>query len=145
MSLKLLKKETLAQMFSCEFCEISKNTFFTEHLWTTASINWTMTRNQVFIKANNPISTKFAVKRTRRRRNFSIAKPHFSCMSTKNSFLLWRKTEIAIVIFILGNILSHIAMLCLYVIFVHRQFLNNYLLLFITDFLIPLDFPTDKR
>ena len=28
----LLKKETLAQLFSCEFCEISKNTFFTEHL-----------------------------------------------------------------------------------------------------------------
>ena len=26
------KKETLAQVFSCEFCEISKNTFFTEHL-----------------------------------------------------------------------------------------------------------------
>ena len=24
-------------MFSCEFCEIFKNTFFTEHLWTTAS------------------------------------------------------------------------------------------------------------
>ena len=24
----LLKKETLAQVFSCEFCEISKNTFF---------------------------------------------------------------------------------------------------------------------
>ena len=33
-----IKKETLAQVFSCEFCEISKNTFFTEHLWTTASI-----------------------------------------------------------------------------------------------------------
>ena len=32
----LLKKETLAQMFSCEFCEISKNTLFQEHLWTTA-------------------------------------------------------------------------------------------------------------
>ena len=28
---------TLALVFSCEFCEISKNTFFTEHLWTTAS------------------------------------------------------------------------------------------------------------
>ena len=27
-----VKKETLAQVFSCEFCEISKNTFFTEHL-----------------------------------------------------------------------------------------------------------------
>ena len=32
-----IKKETLAQVFSCEFCEISKHTLFTEHLWTTAS------------------------------------------------------------------------------------------------------------
>ena len=34
-----IKKETLAQVFSCEFCEISKKTFFTEHLWTTAFVN----------------------------------------------------------------------------------------------------------
>ena len=33
-----IKKETPAQMFSCEFCEIFRNTFFTEHLWKTASI-----------------------------------------------------------------------------------------------------------
>ena len=33
-----IKKETVAQVFSCEFCEIFKNTFFTEYLWTTASI-----------------------------------------------------------------------------------------------------------
>ena len=33
-----IKKETLAQVFSCEFCEIYKNTFFTEQLWTTGSI-----------------------------------------------------------------------------------------------------------
>ena len=32
-----LLKKTLAQVFSYEFCEISKNTFFTEHLRTTAS------------------------------------------------------------------------------------------------------------
>ena len=32
-----IKKETLAQVFSCEFCEISKNTFFTEHLRVAAS------------------------------------------------------------------------------------------------------------
>ena len=32
----LLKKETLTQLFSCEFCGISENTFFTEHLWATA-------------------------------------------------------------------------------------------------------------
>ena len=32
-----IKKETLAQEFSSEFWEISKNIFFTEHLRTTAS------------------------------------------------------------------------------------------------------------
>ena len=32
-----IKIETLAHLFSYEFCEISKNTFFTEHLWETAS------------------------------------------------------------------------------------------------------------
>ena len=37
-----IKKETLAQVFFFEFCEISKNTFFTEHFWTTASIFWYM-------------------------------------------------------------------------------------------------------
>ena len=31
-----IKKETVAQLFSCEFCEIFKNTFLTEHLWATA-------------------------------------------------------------------------------------------------------------
>ena len=32
-----IKKEALAQVFSCEFCEISKGTFFTEHLQEIAS------------------------------------------------------------------------------------------------------------
>ena len=32
------KKETLKQVFFREFCEISKNTFFKEHLWATASV-----------------------------------------------------------------------------------------------------------
>ena len=27
----LMKLQTLTQMFFCEFCKISKNTFFTEH------------------------------------------------------------------------------------------------------------------
>ena len=34
-----IKQETLAQVFSCEFCEISNNTFFAEHLRATASDN----------------------------------------------------------------------------------------------------------
>ena len=33
-----MKKETLAQVFPCGFYEISKNTFFTEDLWTSASV-----------------------------------------------------------------------------------------------------------
>ena len=35
--LQLYLKKTLAQVLSCEFCEISKNTFSTEHLQSTAS------------------------------------------------------------------------------------------------------------
>ena len=31
------KKESLAQVFSCKFCKLSKSNFFTEHLQTTAS------------------------------------------------------------------------------------------------------------
>ena len=33
-------KETLAKVFFCEFYEIFKNTFFTEHLRATASGEW---------------------------------------------------------------------------------------------------------
>ena len=32
MACKIIKKDILAQVFSCEFCEISKNTFFIGHL-----------------------------------------------------------------------------------------------------------------
>ena len=34
---KEIQKETLAEVFCCELCEISKNTFFTEQLWVAAS------------------------------------------------------------------------------------------------------------
>ena len=36
-----LTKETLAQVFSCEFYEISENTFFTEHLQVAVSVEMT--------------------------------------------------------------------------------------------------------
>ena len=32
-----IERETLAQVFCHEFCEISKKIFFTEHLWATVS------------------------------------------------------------------------------------------------------------
>ena len=40
-SFNFIKKETLAQVFSSELCEIFKNTFFTEYLRTTASVKRT--------------------------------------------------------------------------------------------------------
>ena len=33
----IIKKEILAQVFSCELCEILRTSFFTEHCWVTAS------------------------------------------------------------------------------------------------------------
>ena len=33
----LLKKESLAQVFSCRFCRFCTSTFFMEHHWVTAS------------------------------------------------------------------------------------------------------------
>ena len=44
-------KKRLAHVFSCEFCEISKNTFFREHLWTTASDNNEVT--PILLKVDN--------------------------------------------------------------------------------------------
>ena len=38
----LIKLQAQAQVFSFEFCEISKSTFFTENLWATASEHLTL-------------------------------------------------------------------------------------------------------
>ena len=35
-----IKENTLTQVFPCEFCEIFKSTFFTEHLRATASAEY---------------------------------------------------------------------------------------------------------
>ena len=39
-----MKNETLAVVYSCEFCENSENTFFTEHVWATASADYSIKR-----------------------------------------------------------------------------------------------------
>ena len=49
-----MQEETLTQVFSWEFCEISKNTFLTEYLQATASVTQRM-RHQV-IKHNKFVS-----------------------------------------------------------------------------------------
>ena len=38
MAYSVIKKETLAKVFSYEFCEVSKNSLFTVHLRATASL-----------------------------------------------------------------------------------------------------------
>ena len=45
MACNFIKKETLTQVFSCEFCKIFKNTFFTERLRTTASADYLWVKN----------------------------------------------------------------------------------------------------
>ena len=42
-----IKKETLAQVISCEFCQISKNTSLNEHFWATASVRVSTHSNTV--------------------------------------------------------------------------------------------------
>ena len=42
-----IKRETLAQVFSCKFCEIFKNTFFREDLRTIPSVYCELLENKV--------------------------------------------------------------------------------------------------
>ena len=42
----------MAQVFSCEFCEISNNTFFTEHLWIPASVKRMFTLKFLYDESN---------------------------------------------------------------------------------------------
>ena len=58
------KKGSLAQVFSCKYCKIFMNTYFIEHLWTTASGLYDT------VKSHNPEKT------------LSRAKYCFRCLST---------------------------------------------------------------
>ena len=48
----LLKKETIAQVFSCKFCEIFENTFFTEHIQEPASVSEPTSLNALELMGN---------------------------------------------------------------------------------------------
>ena len=48
MACNFINKETLAQVFNCESCEISQNTFFTENLW--ASKEHSQTTGSAFLE-----------------------------------------------------------------------------------------------
>ena len=42
--------EALAQVLACEICEISKNTFFTEHLRKIASVSNLKCQKMIYLK-----------------------------------------------------------------------------------------------
>ena len=44
----IIKKDNLAHVFSCEFCEIFKNIFFTEHLRAAVSAYW-LSNLEIFV------------------------------------------------------------------------------------------------
>ena len=56
------KKETLAQVFSCEFCESFKNTFLAEHIWVTAFVMLTFSFMHYYSKLTLVIIFKLALK-----------------------------------------------------------------------------------
>ena len=71
---KFSKKETLAQMFSSKFCEISKNIFFVNRLWVTVSNHTTFPGRTFSLSVNienrdevssSAMQTKRAEKRTK--------------------------------------------------------------------------------
>ena len=77
----LRKKETLTRVFPCEFCEIFKNTFFTKHIWTTAS--WK-------INSKHKISTRVNQKKNKSSRKGYIMWKCFKFWPMENIFRkLW--------------------------------------------------------
>ena len=51
-----IERKILAQAFSCEFSEISKNTFFTEHLRTTVSVCCFYHLNKKIVENQNEVA-----------------------------------------------------------------------------------------
>ena len=75
------KKDTLTRAFSCKFCKIFKNNFFTEQLWTTAS--WD-------INSKHYISARVNQKKIKSSRNYYLMWTCSKFWPTKNIFRkLW--------------------------------------------------------
>ena len=53
---KFIIKESPAKLFSCEFWEIFKNTFFTEHLW------WLLLKRFMKFSSAESVASKFLEK-----------------------------------------------------------------------------------
>ena len=61
----LNEKETLIQVFSCEFCKIFENAYLVEHLQTIVSVNRKLRSLNLDQNAYASISQHFDAKRTK--------------------------------------------------------------------------------
>ena len=121
-----IKKEHLAQVFCCEFCEMFKNIFFTEHLRTTASVEW---KQQIIGRDKLSTAVKFTIsylflavstmyvilrkikakatflnftKKIMEIRNTFLKFLYFSCCPQLFSFRTFYKEALSFIIFILS-------------------------------------------
>ena len=83
-----IKKETLAQVYSCKFCEISKNIFFTEQLRTTASVYVILqAKLLILLKIDQSINNHFdnpVAKKIRSLRRIHFLKCQKKCFELKH-------------------------------------------------------------
>ena len=82
----------LAQVSSCEFCEISKNTFFTEHLWTTASIFMSFTNSRIYWRVYVMVAS-VNDRKTEKMILADIYLLKINNINTRNMFKVIKKTE----------------------------------------------------
>ena len=95
-----IEKETLAQVFSCEFCQISKNTFSKEHLWATASI---LREGRRLKPIEISIISKITKKIIKKKKNvFTFFIYYLLCSSFFFSGFTFYKEALCFIIFILS-------------------------------------------
>ena len=100
-----IKKETLAQVFSYEFCQISKNTFFTEHLRATASI---LHEGRRLKQIEISIISKLHKENNKKNKNVLTFLIFYLCSSFFFSGFTFYKEALCFIIFILSSLCSNV-------------------------------------
>ena len=104
----LLKKETLAQVFSSEFCEISKKNFFTEHPCATLLGFLSPEIVPLWIASHKPRSVQQRCSRKKSvLKNFAIFTGKHQCWSIF-LILLKRDSNTGVFLWILQNFQEHL-------------------------------------
>ena len=89
----------MAQVVSCEFCQISKNTLFTEHHWATASIS---SEGRRLKQIEIGIISKFTKKIKKKKNVLTFFIFYLLCSSFFFSGFTFYKEALCFIIFILS-------------------------------------------